>query len=255
MFEEGLARWKGKVALVTGASSGIGAAIARRLAALGLKVALVARRAERLEALQAELERSGAQALALAADLRHEAEVARLFQTVRAAWGGVDVLINNAGLGHEGPLAKADPADWRELLDVNVLAVSLCIQNALRAMEGKPEAQIINISSLAGHRVPLGRDVAYYAATKHAVKALTDGLRDEMVRARRPVRVGMISPGLVETEFHGKSLRDEEKGRAMYGRFKVLEPGDIADAVAYMLAVPPHVQVHDIVIRPLAQPN
>ena len=254
MFEEGIARWKGRVALVTGASSGIGDAIARRLARCGMKGAIVARRAERLARLQTAIELGGGEALPIVANLRDEADIRRLFAELRAAWGRLDLLVNNAGLGREGRLETADPADWREMLEVNVLALSLCIREALADMKDKTEAQIINLSSLAGHRVPPGRDVAYYAATKHAVRALTDGLREEMVRNQRSVRVGMISPGLVETEFHGNSLRDEGRGRAMYQRFKVLEPADIADAVAYMLAVPPHVQIHDIVLRPLAQP-
>jgi NADP+-dependent farnesol dehydrogenase len=252
-LESGLARWKGGVAIVTGASGGIGETLVRRLAALGMRVAAVARRAEKLKQLEAELASAPGSVLAIDADLRRESDVHRLFATVRDTWGGVDLLVNNAGLGRETALASADPADWREMLDVNVFALSLCCQEALRDMASKPEAQIVNISSLAAHRVPLGRDVAFYSATKHAVKALTEGLRDEMTRARRPVRVSMISPGLVETGFHARSFGDPDKAQAFYQRFKPLEPDDIADALLYMLAVPPHVLVHDIVLRPLAQ--
>jgi NADP-dependent 3-hydroxy acid dehydrogenase YdfG len=252
-LESGLARWKGGVAIVTGASGGIGETLVRRLAAAGMRVAAVARRSDKLKQLESSLAGAAGSVLAVEADLRREEDIHRLFETVRATWGGVDLLVNNAGLGRETALANADPADWREMLDVNVFALSVCCQEALKDMAGKPEAQIVNISSLAGHRVPLGRDVAFYSATKHAVNALTEGLRDEMTRARRPVRVCMISPGLVETEFHAHSFGDPAKARAFYERFKPLEPNDVADALLYMLAAPPHVLVHDIVLRPLAQ--
>jgi NADP-dependent 3-hydroxy acid dehydrogenase YdfG len=255
MFEQGLARWKGKAALVTGASSGIGEAIARRLAELEMRVALAARRQEHLERLKSEINGQGGQALVVAADLRHEADIQQLFAAVRGAWGGVDVLVNNAGLGRESRFATGDPADWRDMLEVNVFAVALCIREALADMKGKPDALIANISSLAGHRVPLGRNVTYYSATKHAVRAITDGLRDELVQEQSPIKVGMISPGVVETEFHERFFRDRKKGQESYRSFKALEPADVADALTYMLAVPRHVQVHDIVLRPIAQPH
>jgi NADP-dependent 3-hydroxy acid dehydrogenase YdfG len=252
-LEAGLARWKGGIAIVTGASGGIGETLVRRLALVGMRVAAVARRGHKLKQLESALAESSGAVLAVEADLRHEQDIHRLFETVRATWGGVDVLVNNAGIGRETALATADAADWREMLDVNVLALSLCCREALQDMAGKTEAQIVNISSLAGHRVPLGRDVAFYSATKHAVKALTEGLREEMTRAQRPVRVCMISPGLVETEFHAHSFGDPAKARAFYERFKPLDPDDIADALLYMLAAPHHVLVHDIVLRPTAQ--
>ena len=252
-LEAGLARWRGGVAVVTGASGGIGETLVRRLAACGLRVAAVARRADRLRALEASLGNATGAVRPIQADLRREQDIHRLFAEVREAWGGADLLVNNAGLGRETAISTADPADWREMLDVNVMALSLCCQEALKDMAGKSEAQIVNISSLAGHRVPLGRDVAFYSATKHAVKALTEGLREEMTRAQRPVRVCMISPGLVETEFHAHSFADPAKARAFYDRFKPLDPDDIADALLYMLAAPPHVLVHDIVLRPVAQ--
>jgi len=248
-----LSRWQGKVALVTGASSGIGEAIARRLGEIGMRVAVAARRAERLERLAQAIREAGAQAMAVSADLRVEAGIAALFAKVREAWGGVDVLINNAGLGRESTLADGDPKDWKEMLDVNVFAASLCIREALADMEGKVDAQIVNISSLAGHRVPLGRNSTYYAATKHALKALTDGLRFELVQRKSPIKLGMISPGLVETGFHETFYRDADKAREGYSHFQVLQPADIAEAVCYLLSTPPHVQVHDVILRAVGQ--
>lgn len=252
---EGLTRWKGKVALVTGASAGIGAAAAEALARAGMKTAVTARGAERLNALKTRLEAEGCQVLAVPADLRKEADIHGLFAAVRKAWGGVDVLINNAGLGYVGSLAGQPPSDWRDMLEVNVFALSVCSQEALKDMAGKAEGHIINISSLAGHRVPPGTNNAYYSATKHAVKALTDAMRMELVAGQSPIRVGMISPGMVETEFHERATKGTGDSHAFYGRFRVLDASDVVDAMCYMLAAPPHVAIHDIIMRSTSQTN
>ena len=250
---EGLARWSGNTALVTGASEGIGAAAAEALARAGMKTVITARSAERLEQLQARLEGAGGQVLAVPADLRVESDIHRIFDTVRKKWGGLDVLINNAGLGFVGALSDQPPSDWRDMLDVNVFALSVCSQQALKDMEGRAEGHIINISSIAGHRVPPGTNNAYYSATKHAVKAFTDAMRMELVERQSPIRVGMMSPGMVETEFHDRATKGEGDSHAFYGRFRVLDAADVAGAMCYMLAAPPHVAIHDIVMRSVAQ--
>ena len=247
-----LTRWKGKVALVTGASAGIGFATATGLAKAGMRVAVTARNGGRLEELKASLD--GAAVLTVAADLRQEADIRRLFQTVREAWGGVDVLINNAGVGFLGQLSEQSPEDWRTMLDLNVMGLSLCVQEALADMKGKPEGQIVNISSIAGHRVPPSNANPWYAVTKHAVRAITDALRIELVNTHRPVRVGMISPGVVETEFHDRATRGAGDSKAFYGKFKPLRAEDVADVVFYLLSTPPHVQIHDVVMRSIEQP-
>ena len=247
-----LTRWKGKVALVTGASAGIGFATATGLAKAGMKVAVTARNGGRLEELKASLD--GAAVLPVTADLQKEADIRKLFQTVREAWGGVEVLINNAGVGYLGDLSKQSPEDWRTMLDVNVMALSLCVQEALADMKGKPEGHIINLSSIAGHRVPPSNANPWYAATKHAVRAITDALRIELVNSGRPVRVGMISPGVVETEFHDRATRGAGDSKTFYSQFKALRAEDVADVVFYMLSAPPHVQIHDVVMRSVEQP-
>ena len=247
-----LTRWKGKVALVTGASTGIGFATAPGLAKAGMRVAVTARNGGRLEELKASLD--GAAVLPVTADLQQEADIRKLFQRVREAWGGVDVLINNAGLGYLGQLSEQSPEDWRAMLDVNVMALSLCVQEALADMKSKPEGHIINISSIAGHRVPPSNANPWYAATKHAVRAITDALRIELVNAHRPVRVGMISPGVVETEFHDRATRGAGDSKAFYSTFKPLRAEDVADVVFYLLSTPPHVQIHDVVMRSIEQP-
>jgi 17beta-estradiol 17-dehydrogenase / 3beta-hydroxysteroid 3-dehydrogenase len=249
---QGLARWQGKVALVTGASAGIGAAVGRALAGIGMRVALTARRAERLEALSAELTADGAQALAIAADLATPNGPAEVFARLRERWGGVDVLVNNAGLGWRQTLSQSDWSHLQAMLDVNVRAATLCLREALRDMMGKADAVIVNISSLAGHRVPPSHANTFYSATKHALKAITDGVRMELHGVGSTVKIGMISPGMVESEFNEVATAPGDP--AGYA-FPPLQAEDVADALLYMLSVPRNVQIHDIVMRSLFQPH
>ena len=250
-----LERWRGKVALVTGASGGIGREVVRRLAAEGLRVAFCARRDHALRELAGEVVAGGGHALAVAADLSEEAGVRRMFGQVRERWGGVDVLVNNAGVGFNAPLLTGDPAQWRAMFDINVMALCVATQLAVADMTARRVAgHVIHIGSMAGHRVPPGGGV--YAASKFAVRALTEGLRQELRQAGSAVRVSCISPGYVETGFaahwhHG----DEALGRETYGHFPVLQAEDIAEAVAWTLSTPQHMQVHDILIRPTRQGN
>jgi NADP-dependent 3-hydroxy acid dehydrogenase YdfG len=248
-------RWKGKVALVTGATTGIGEAMAHALGDLGMKVAVAGRRKERLDAVVKELAAKQQEGVAVPVDLRSEADIQRMFADVHKQWGLVDVLINNAGLGYNGTIADAPTTDWKEVLDVNVLAFSICIREAMKDMQDKQDAAIINISSIAGHRVPPGaRGNTFYAASKHAVRAITDGLRFELVAAKSKIKMGMISPGMVETEFHARSTRTEKKPSS-YAQFRVLDPQDVAGAAVYMLTTPRHVQIHDIIMRSVEQPH
>jgi NADP-dependent 3-hydroxy acid dehydrogenase YdfG len=163
------------VALVTGASSGIGRAIALKLAQEGYRLALGARRLERLEELATELQALGAEVLIQAVDLRQEADILAFFQAIRQRWGGVDVLINNAGLGHKQSLLDGDTEAWRDMLEVNVLALCICTREATRDMRQRGgKGHVVHISSMSGHRVPGGSGV--YSATKFAVRSLTEGL-------------------------------------------------------------------------------
>lgn len=245
--------WGGRVALVTGASSGIGAAVARRLARQGLRVAICARREERLRQLSTELEKH-TEVLARRADLRHEAEILELFEAIRGRWGGVDVLVNNAGVGRQAPLVDGPTEPWREMLELNVLALCVCTREALRDMRGRgDEGHVVHVASMASHRVP-PRGGAY-AATKFAVRALTEGLRQELRELGSRIRVGAVSPGYVETEFAAGYFGSEEAGRRLYQRFPVLQADDIADAVWWLLSRPPHAEVHDVLMRPLEQPT
>ncbi len=240
-------QWKDKVALVTGASSGIGAAVAERLAAEGMKVVVTARRAERLDALDGV-------AMRLPADLRDVEQIAEVFARTREAFGGVDVMINNAGLARPAPLRTGSTEHFREVLEVHVLALAICTREAIADMERQGVAgHVIHISSMASHRVPPGKG-GFYAATKHAVRALTEGLRKELRAEGSDIRVSAISPGFVETEFSFVE-NGPEKARENYSRFPCLQSEDIAEAVVYTLGQPPHVQVHDLLMRPTRQPN
>lgn len=240
--------------MVTGASSGIGLATARVLASQGLRVAMAARRADRLTVLRDELRNAGSEATVIPTDLRDEQQTLDMFRQVRERWGGVDVLVNNAGLGRRAPLMSAETALWREMLDVNVLALCVCTREAVRDMQARgTDGHIVHISSMAGHRVPPSSGV--YSATKFAVRALTEALRQELHAAGSPIRVTAISPGYVETEFAAVYDQSEEAARQTYGRMKVLEAEDVANAVVYVLGQPAHVQVHDVLLRPHKQAN
>jgi len=248
-------RWKGRVALVTGASSGIGRAVAQELAGGHMRLAVCARRADRLRQLQEELTAQGADILAVPTDLCHEAQIERLFDAIRSRWGGVDVLVNSAAIGYQTSLVSGAADYWREMWAVNVLALSICTREAIRDMRGRgDDGHVIHISSLGAHRQnPASSGNGMYVATKTAVSVLTEALRRELRALGSGIRVTAISPGLVQTEFAAHFLQSEEAGQKVYGRFKVLQPEDIASIVGYVLSCPPHVQVHDVLVRPTAQ--
>jgi NADP-dependent 3-hydroxy acid dehydrogenase YdfG len=251
-----LERLEGKVALITGASSGIGRAVALRFAAAGLKVCALARRKERLDALVADIaaQSPGAEVLTAVCDVRDETQIDATLKEVRARHGGIDVLVNNAGLGRKAPLMSGATADWREMLETNVLALAIFTREAISDMRARgDEGHIVHISSMAGHRIPLESGV--YSATKFAVRSMTEGLRRELRAADSGIRVTAVSPGFVETEFAEVYHRDGEAAAKTYGRYPVLTPDDIADAVAFAVGAPPHMQVHDLLVRPTRQPD
>ena len=245
----------GKGVVVTGASSGIGAETARVLAAAGAGLVLAARRADRLEALAAELRAGGTTVAVVPTDLRREDDILRLFAETRTALGGVDVLVNNAGLGRRAPLSSAPTEAWREMLEVNVLGLCIATREAIQDMDARGVAgHVVHVSSMAGHRIP-GVDGGVYAATKFAVRALTEALRQELRARESPIRVTEVSPGHVFTEFadvfSGRTGAQAEIGR----RMKILEPRDVAEAILWVVTRPPHVEVHDVLLRPREQRN
>ncbi|MCB9748683.1 MAG: SDR family NAD(P)-dependent oxidoreductase [Myxococcales bacterium] len=248
----GGSRWRGRVALVTGASSGIGREIVRELTRAGMRVAFCARRRARLEALAQELP-DAQSSLPLVCDLQDEVQIAAMFAELRARWDGVDVLVNNAGFARGASLLDGASSDWRAILEVNVLALAICSREAIADMRRRDVAgHVINLSSMAAHRVPVGS--AMYSASKYAVRSLTEGLRGELRAMDSAIRVTAISPGYVETEFALAATGDPEHARRTYARYPCLQAGDIARTVRFALDAPPHMQVHDILIRPTRQP-
>ncbi len=251
-----MSSWRERTAIVTGASSGIGWAVAHALCMSGMRVALCARRQDRLEQLKRDIAHRDPSAaeriLTIATDLTRESDILAAFDRIRLQWDGVDVLINNAGLGHSAPLIGGSTEHWREMLEVNVLALCVCTREAIDDMRRRDVAgHIVHVSSMAAHRVPAESGV--YSASKYAVRSLTESLRQELRAIDSPIRVTAISPGFVETEFAELYHRSKETARATYGRYPVLQPDDIANAVLYTLSQPAHVQVHDILMRPTAQ--
>jgi 17beta-estradiol 17-dehydrogenase / 3beta-hydroxysteroid 3-dehydrogenase len=247
----------GRTALVTGASSGIGTETARALAAAGAALVVSARRRDRLDALAAELEKAGAAVLAVTADMRREDDVVRCFAAARERFGGVDVLVNNAGLGRSAPISSAATELWREMLEVNVLGLAIATREAIRDMERRGTAgHVVNVASMASHRVP-GPESGMYSATKFAVRALTEGVRQELRARQSAIRVSLVSPGYVATEFADVFAGKPGAAQALQARLnvKMLEAADVAHAIVWVLTQPPHVEVHDVLVRPTEQRN
>jgi NADP-dependent 3-hydroxy acid dehydrogenase YdfG len=247
----------GTVAVVTGASSGIGAAAARQLAALGASVALVARRRDRLEALAAEIENAGGTALVIEADITDRAQAqAAVDQTVER-FGQLDILVNNAGLMLLGPVVGADPGEWDRMIAINVQGLlnttHAALPHLLKAAEDSPRrvADIVNISSIAGRVAWNGYGV--YNLTKFGVNGFTESLRQEVTQ--RHVRVGVLEPGGVNTEL-GSHNNPQVRGEMIdpfYEQTEVLAPEDIADGVAYMVTRPRHASIAELWIMPTDQ--
>ena len=164
------------------------------------------------------------------------------------------MLVNNAGLGHNAPLTSGSTDAWREMLEVNVLALCVCTREAISDMRRRgDEGHVFHVSSMSAHRVPSGSGV--YSATKFAVRSLTEGLRQELRGLGSGIRVTALSPGFVETEFAAQYHKNKEAAKETYSRFKVLESADVAQTLLHCLGAPPHVQIHDVLMRPTAQPS
>jgi len=244
-------------ALVTGASSGIGAATARQLAEHGASVALVARRLDRLEALAADIDKAGGTALVLEGDItdRTQAEAAVLQAVER--FGRLDVLVNNAGLMLLGPVVGADIEEWERMIAVNIQGVlyitRAALPHLLQAAEEGPRrvADIVNVSSIAGRVAWNGYGV--YSFTKFGLNGFTESLRQEVTR--RHVRVGVVEPGGVATELgsHNNPEVRKEMIDPFYEQTEVLAPEDIADGIAYMVTRPRHTAIGELWIMPTDQ--
>jgi NADP-dependent 3-hydroxy acid dehydrogenase YdfG len=245
---------KGTVALVTGASSGIGAATASALAAQGAAVALAARRKDRLDALAADIREQGGTALVLECDITDQAQAAGAVERTAGELGRLDTLINNAGVMLLGPIAGAPLTEWQRMVDLNVLGLLYCAHAALphllRAAQDAPRqvADMVNISSVAGRAARNGNGV--YALTKFGIGAFSESLRQEL--AERYVRVSLVEPGATATELASHNRPEIlESIRSQFGQR--IQAEDIAGAIAYIVTRPRHVAVNEMLIRPTEQ--
>lgn len=240
---------EGKIVVITGASSGLGESTARLLSAQGASVVLGARRVDRLRSLVDELTGSGGKALSVSTDVTYLDQVKKLVDAAVQTYGRIDVMINNAGLMPQSPLERLKVDEWNQLIDVNIKGVLYGIAAALPYMKQQKAGHIINVSSVAGHKV--GPGFAVYAATKHAVRALSEGLRQEVKPYN--IRTTVISPGAVATELPNTTTETDiaEKVRKSY---EIAIPAEsFARAVAFVISQPDEVDVNEILFRPTRQ--
>lgn len=238
-----------KVVLVTGASSGIGVGIARELAAAGAKLMLGARRIDRVKALVEELTAVGGTARAFELDVTRRASVDAFADAARAAWGRVDVIVNNAGVMPLSPMASMKVEEWERMVDVNIGGVLYGIAAVLPEMTARGSGHVVNIASIGA--LSVFPAAAVYCATKYAVRAISDGLRQES----RALRVTCIHPGVVESEL-ASTITDPATAAAMKAYREIaLQPDAIGRAVRYAIEQPDDVDVNEIVVRPIAAQN
>ena len=246
---------RGTAALVTGASSGIGEATVRRLAAAGAAVALVARRGERLQRLATGLEDGGCRAITIEADLTEPGEAERAVASAAADLGRIDALVNNAGVMLLGPIAEAPVEEWRQMVELNLLALMHCARAALPHLRAAAEGprgvtDLVNISSVAGRVARPGSGV--YSATKHGVGAFSESLRQELAQAH--VRVSLVEPGVVDTELptHNRPEVRAQMAERFAGVTR-MQAGDIADIVHFVVTRPRGVAINELLVRPTDQ--
>ena len=241
---------EGKVVVITGASSGLGEATARMLSGEGAMVVLGARRADRIQALADEINKNGGRAFALSTDVTDATQVKKLVDSAVEKYGNVDVVINNAGLMPHSPLERLKIDDWNQMIDVNIKGVLYGIAAALPYMKTQMSGHIINVSSVAGHKVNPGG--AVYSATKYAVRAISEGLRQEVKPYN--IRTTVISPGAVATELPNSATEPDVAAgiKKFYDDFAI--PADsFARAVVFAMSQPEEVDINEILFRPTRQ--
>lgn len=243
-----------KIALITGASAGIGEACARVLAKEGYQLILAARRKDRLEILAEDLKQAyNTNSYLIELDVRDKREVNKVFENLPAAWKAVDVLVNNAGLSQGlDPIQTGDTDDWDRMIDTNIKGLLYVTRAITPGMVERKSGHIINIGSIAGKEVYPNGNV--YCATKHAVDALSKGMRIDLLPYG--IKVTAIHPGMVETEFSIVRFKgDEDRAAAVYHNLEPLVAQDIAEAAWFAISRPPHVNINDLLIMPTIQAN
>ncbi|XP_013110841.1 farnesol dehydrogenase-like [Stomoxys calcitrans] len=246
-------RWQNRVAVVTGASSGIGAAIAKDLVMAGLKVVALARRVPRMQLLRDSLPiEKRSQLIIMQCDVTDLNNVDRVFDEIISKLGGIDILVNNAASLKNGLLSTMDIKEVQEVLNTNVLSVVHCTQRAFKSMKDRNfNGHIIIVNSIAGHNVLAGLpqsvpSINIYSPTKFAITAITEMYRQEFHGLGTKIKISSISPGFVDTEL----LFDELRQAVSHC---LLQSSDVSNAVLYMLSTPPHVQIHEMIIKPLGE--
>ena len=248
---------RGKVVLITGASSGIGEATARAFAGAGARLLLCARRLDKLKALEADLLAAGAEAVhSEALDVTQRAEVDALFgeaSSLPPEWQSVIVLINNAGLSRGlGKLYEDDPENWEEMIDTNIKGLLYVTRAVVPGMVRRGEGHVVSLGSTAGHQTYAGGSV--YCATKAAERVLSEGLKLDLMGT--PVRVTSIDPGMVQTDFSNVRFRgDEAKAAKVYENITPLQAADVADAILWACTRPAHVNIHSMLLTSIDQAN
>ncbi len=240
---------EGRVAAITGASSGIGEATALALAAEGVAVSLAARRLDRIEDLAGRINADGGRAIAIETDVTDEEQANAFVSRTHEELGGLDALINNAGVMLLGPVAGAPTEQWRRMVEVNLLGLLYCTHAALPIMGAQGSGDIVNVASVAGRIAAMGSGV--YNMTKWGVVGFSEALRQECALAN--VRVTAIEPGWVDTELQGHNEHPmvvERMNKLIETIDKILEPEDIARAIVFAMSQPPHVSINEMLIRP-----
>jgi NADP-dependent 3-hydroxy acid dehydrogenase YdfG len=241
-----------QIVLITGASSGIGAACAKVFANAGAKLILVARRLKRLQELADEVSKNlAADIYLLQLDVRDRTAVESAISSLPPSWSEIDILINNAGLSRGlDKLHEGDFQDWEEMIDTNIKGLLYLTRYVVPGMVKRDRGHVVNIGSIAGHQIYPGGNV--YCGTKAAVRAISEGLKQDLLGT--PIRVSSVDPGMVETEFsevrfHG----DSDRANKVYQGLKPLTPDDVADVIFFCVTRPSHVNINEVVLMPVDQ--
>ena len=240
-----------QIAMVTGATSGIGKATAIKLAKLGYSLIITGRREERLNKLQNQLKAEGIEVKTLCFDIRQTLDTDEAFASLASEWKTIDILVNNAGLAAgANPIQEGLWSDWEQMIDTNIKGLLYLSKQIIPLMIERRKGHIINVSSIAGKETYANGNV--YCASKHAVEAITKGMRIDLLPHN--IKVSSVSPGMVETEFSLVRFRgDQDKADSVYAGLIPLCADDIADTIEFMVTRPPHVNINDILIMPTAQ--
>ncbi|XP_059612422.1 farnesol dehydrogenase-like [Phlebotomus argentipes] len=247
-------QWKNRVAVVTGASAGIGAAIVKDLVKAGMITVGLARRVERIEALKKDLPAHLQGNLhAVKCDITKEDEIVRVFDRIDKEYNGIDVLINNAGVIRETELIRSDNSTpLREIIDTNVFGLVFCTREAYKSMEKHGRnSHVVHINSVVGHNVICNLQIPsynIYPPSKFAVTAITEIHRQEFIRSKHHIKVSSVSPGAVKTE-----MVSDEFFKERFGDIPFLQAEDVSQSVLYVLGTPPHVQIHELIVKPFGE--